>query len=181
MKYLRLFALAVLVFQPGPSRAALPDGFEESFTVARSEWYRGEPVALTYRVCNATDTSLKPCQLRCNPRVTIHRDDDTPIASTRPGGCGAACRNKVWEPGECSESRYHWPQTEGELHSGLDAGEQVPPGLYYARFGGESDPLVTGPFELLAATMPVPAAGWSALAALGLALLVPGCRRLRRE
>lgn len=181
MKYFRFLVLALLVSQGCPSRAALPEGFEQSFTVAKPQWYRGEPVVLTYKVCNVTEGPLEPCQVSCAPRVTIHSADGTPVASTRPGGCGAACTNKVWKPGECDESEYVWFQTESELNDGLDTGDQVPPGRYFARFSDISDALKTRPFELLASAIPVSTASWYAVAALGTLLLIPGCRRLRRE
>lgn len=180
MKSIRLLALILLLSQACPSRAALPEGFEQSFTVAKPQWYRGEPVVLTYKVCNVTEGPLEPCQVSCAPRVTIHSADGTLVASTRPSGCGAACNNRVWEPGECDESEYVWPQSEGELNDGLDTGAPTPPGQYHAQFSDRFNALVTRPFKLLASAIPVPAAGWYALAALGALLLMPGCRRLRR-
>lgn len=181
MTYLRFLVLALLVSQACPSRAALPEGFEQSFTVAKPQWYRGEPVVLTYKVCNVTEGPLEPCQVSCAPRVTIHRADGTPVASTLPSGCGAACNNRVWEPGECDESEYVWLQTEGKLNDGLDTGDPAPPEHYHARFSDRFEVLTTRPFELLASAIPVPAAGWYALAALGALLLIPVSRRLRRE
>lgn len=179
MHLARLIAAFLALFLVLDTAGALPEGFAESFKSGKSEWYRGEPVELTYRVCNVSDRDLQPCQLRCALFVSIHRENGEPIVSTRPGGCGAACTDRVWQPGECDERRFIWPQTGGELQAGLDAGDQVSPGAFYASLHDGSDPIFTAPFEILGIAIPVPAAGALAMTLLIVLLGCVGCRAVR--
>lgn len=172
--------LVALLLAPDPGHAR-ESPFTETLEVARSEWYRGEPVRFRFTRCNATGSVLhlecSPCFQASASQVIIRTAQGLEVATTQPAGCGATCIPDTWEEGECRTGTSTWPQVSGQFPHPGD-GPPVEPGAYYAETKFGDPPLRTHVFRILTRPPPIPLLGGGAMTVLAVFLMLGGRRAL---